>query len=350
MKKIVKQVCGIDVAYKELVVAIGRIYDDFSTEVFSHKSFTNSDKGFSLLLDWVKKITAPDVTVRYVMEATGVYHESLAYFLHKQNKAITIVLPNKISNYCRTLKIKTITDKTASEAITLFGLERNLDDWKPASPIFRKLRQLVRERDQLVQMRTIAKNQLHAEQSEAEPNKGSITRVKRQIVFLNKQEKEIKEEIAALVKIDERVKEKVKQAMSIPGVGLLTAVSVLAETNGFDLIRNKKQLCSYAGLDVKEKQSGTSIKGKPRISKKGNRYLRKAMHLPALVAIKHDERFKAVFSRLVSKHGIKMKAVVAVQRKLLELIYTIIKTQKPYDKEYLQKTREQQLLLPEQAG
>ena len=105
----------------------------------------------------------------------------------------------------------------------------------------------------------------------------------------------------------------------------------------FELIRNKAQLASYAGLDIKEKQSGTSVKGKPRISKKGNKHLRKAMHLPALAAIRHDDRFKAVFARLVSKHGIKMKAVVAVQRKLLEMVYTIYKTNTAFDKNYLQR-------------
>ena len=102
---------------------------------------------------------------------------------------------------------------------------------------------------------------------------------------MNKQEKEIKEEMQALVKEDQEVKASVKVICSIPGIGLLTAATVLAETNGFELIRNKRQLTSYAGLDVKEKQSGTSVKGKPRISKKGNKYLRKAMHLPALAAI-----------------------------------------------------------------
>ncbi|MBK8686876.1 MAG: IS110 family transposase [Bacteroidetes bacterium] len=106
---------------------------------------------------------------------------------------------------------------------------------------------------------------------------------------------------------------------------------MLAETNGFDLIRSKKQLTSYAGLDVREKQSGTSIKGKPSISKKGNRYLRKAMHLPALSAIRHNKRYKAVFARIVQKSGIKMKAAVAIQRKLLELSYILFKTQKPFD-------------------
>ena len=125
--------------------------------------------------------------------------------------------------------------------------------------------------------------------------------------------------------------------VSIPGVGSLTAATILAETNGFDLIRNKKQLTSYAGLDVKEKQSGTSVKGKSKISKRGNKYLRKALHMPALTAIGHNERFKAIFTRLVSRHGIKMKAAVAVQRKLLELMYTLYKKQEKYDKDYLQK-------------
>lgn len=125
----------------------------------------------------------------------------------------------------------------------------------------------------------------------------------------------------------------------MPGVGLLTAAIVLSETNGFELIRNKRQLTSYAGLDVKEKQSGTSVKGKATISKKGNKYLRKAMHLPALAAIRHDERFKAIFARLVAKHGIKMKATVAVQRKLLEMIFTLATKKEKYDKTYFTKQK-----------
>jgi len=346
MKKTVKQVCGIDVAQKELVVSLGRMFDDLTLEIYAHKSFPNTSKGFVALLEWIKKLTNEAVEVGYVMEATGVYHESLAYLLHQQNRKVSIVLPNKISNYFRTLDVKTVTDKTASEAIARFGLERKLDNWKPPRPTFKKLRQLTRERDQLVQTRTAAKNQLHAEQAEAEPNKSSVARVKKQIVFFDKQEQEIKTEIAALVNKDESVKKKIKRITSIPGVGLLTASTVLAETNGFELIRNKKQLTSYAGLDIKEKQSGTSVKGKPRISKKGNKYLRKAMHLPALAAIRSDERFKAIFARLVSKHGIKMKAAVAVQRKLLELIYIVYKTENLYDKEYLKKTREQQIATP----
>jgi transposase len=350
MQNILKQVCGIDVAQKELVVTLGHLASDLNLQLFAHKTFTNSLTGFSALEGWVKKQTDATVATRYVMEATGIYHEKLAYFLYGNKQSVSVVLPNKISNYFRTLEVKTVTDKTASEAITRFGLERKLDDWKPAGPQYKKLRQLTRERDQLVQTRTVIKNQLHAEQSEAEPNKSTVIRMKKQIAFLDRQEQEIKTEIAASVKQNEVIKENVQLVSTITGVSLLTAVTVLAETNGFELIRNKKQLTSYAGLDIKEKQSGTSVKGKPRISKRGNKYLRKCLHLPALAAIRHDERFKALFARLVAKHGIKMKAAVAVQRKLLELIYIVFKTQKKYEKQYFKKAESNKMLLPEQAG
>jgi transposase len=312
------------------------MYDDWSPELYAHKTFTNTVKGFVALLLWLKKMTDETISVRLVMEATGIYHESLAYFLDEKGYEVSIVLPNKISNYFRTLDVKTITDKTASEAITQFGLERKLDRWQKPKAIFKKLRQLTRERDQIVQERTMVKNQLHAEQTEAEPNKESIGRIKERIKMLNRQEKEIKAGLAALIKQDEQLSEQVNIICSLTGVRLLTAAIVLGETNGFELIRNKRQLASYAGFDVKEKISGTSIKGKPRISKKGNKHLRKAMHMPALCAIRYDERFKAIFARLVSKHGIKMKAAVAIQRKLLEMIYTLYKTGNKYDKNYLQ--------------
>jgi transposase len=341
MKKIVKQVAAIDVAQKELVVCLGRMYDDWSPELYAHQTFSNTSKGIEALFTWTRKHSSDEVAVRFIMEATGVYHESLAYFLNQAGEEVSIVLPNKISNYFRTLEVKTITDKTSSEAIAMFGLERKLDEWKRPKEIFRKLKQLTRERDQIVEERTFVKNQLHAESAEAYPLKSSLARIKARIKMLDKQEQEIKEELTALVATDPEVKRIIILIASISGIGTLTATIVMAETNGFELIRNKRQLASYAGFDVKEKQSGTSVKGKARISKKGNKHLRKAMHLPALAAIRYDERFKSVFTRIVSKHGIKMKAAVAVQRKLLEMTYTIYKTNTKYDKEYFKKNEMQ---------
>ena len=339
--KVLKQVLGVDVAQNELVVTLGRMYDNFSIELYAHSVFRNKETGIVALLKWVNKLTLKDVTVLYVMEATGVYHQKFAYYLEEHGFDVSIVLPNKISNYMRTLENKTVTDKTCSEAIARFGLERNLELWKRPAKIYKQLQQLTRERDQIVAERVIAKNQLHAEESEAEPNLSSVKRIKARITFLSQQEKEIKQDIDLIVNSDDELKNEIENICTIPGVGKLTAVVVLAETNGFELIRNKRQLVSYAGLDVREKLSGTSVKGKPRISKKGNRFLRSAMHLPALGAIKNNENYKTVYARLVSKSGIKMKGVVAIQRKLLELIYILHKNKTLYQKDYEEKKREQ---------
>jgi len=215
MKKIVKQVAGIDVAQKELVVSLGRMYDDLSTEIYACRTFPNQIKGFMTLLGWAQQLMDQQTVIGYVMEATGVYHESLAYFLAEKGHSLSIVLPNKISNYMRTLEVKTITDKTASEAIVRFGLERKLDNWKKPAGIFKKLRQLTRERDQMVQHRTLTKNQLHAEQAEAEPNKSTIVRLKKQIQLFNKQDQEIRSELQALIKQEDHVSRSVKLICSL---------------------------------------------------------------------------------------------------------------------------------------
>ncbi len=334
MKKVVKQVLGADVAQKELVVTLGRMYDDLTIDLHAHKVFKNNDKGILALLDWVKKLSDPEIAVRFVMEATGVYHQKFAFYLDDNGYEVSVVLPNKISNYMRTLENKTITDKSCSEAIAQFGLERKLDQWHKPKKIYRSLQQLTRERDQIVMERVMVKNQLHAEQAEAEPNERSVERLNERMRLLNKHEKEIKSDLNEILQNDSVLQGEIKNICSITGIGELTATIVLAETNGFELIRNKKQLTSYAGLDVKEKQSGTSVKGKPRISKKGNRHLRKAMYLPALTAVKHDENFRNIYARILSKQGIKMKGLVAVQRKLLEMIYVIYKTKNEYHKDY----------------
>jgi transposase len=342
MQSLVKQVAAVDVAKDELVFCLGRMSQDLTLDLYAEKTFLNSPDGFEKLLVWVEKNTSDETPVRFVMEATGIYHESLAYFLHDHGQEVSIVLPNKISNYVRTLETKTITDQTAARAIAQFGLERKLDRWEAPTGVYRQLRQLTRERSQLIEERTVVKNQMHAEQWGAFSSKKTIDRCKKRIALLDKQEVEIRGELDELIATDSDVQRFIMLACTIPGVGRLTAVTVLGETNGFDLIRNKRQLTSYAGLDIREKQSGSSVKGKARISKRGNKYLRSAMHFPALTAIRHDERYKAVFARLVARHGIKMKAAVAIQRKLLELIYVVCKTQQPFDKHHLSRKNQLQ--------
>lgn len=337
MKAVVKQVAGIDVAQKELVVTLGEMDEQWSPKITGHKTFANSSKGFNELRAWVSRHTREQAGVRYVMESTGVYHEALAYYLAGEGCSVSIVLPNKISNYFRTLQVRTITDKSASEAICLFGLERKLDDWKQPDPLYKTLRQLTRERGQLQQELTALKNQLHAELAEAWPNEGTVIRLNQRMKLLKEQAAEIWTEIREILANNPKVSAAADLLTSIPGAGLLTAVTVLAETSGFELIRNHRQLTAYAGLDVREKLSGTSVRGRAQISKRGNRHLRKAMHFPALTAIRQDERLKALYMRIVQKQGIKMKAVVAVQRKILVMMFSLFRSGRMYDKDYLQK-------------
>jgi transposase len=337
--KLLKQVVGIDVAQNELVCSFGVINEELEIKLKASFVCKNKEKSFVKLIKWIDPLLCKETELIFVMEATGVYHEKIAYWLNEKSKKVAIVLPNKISNYARTLEIKTVTDKTAAEAIANFGLERKLEIWQPPTPVYRNMRQLTRERDQIVSERSVIKNQIHAEKAEAFPNQNTLKRFKKRLLLLNEQEKDIKKEIKELTKENQTIKESVKYMTSIPGVGELTAWTILAETNGFELIKNKRQLTSFAGLDVKEKQSGTSVKGKPKISKRGNRYLRKAVHLPALTAVKHCQDYKETYARLVGRHGIKMKALVAIQRKLLELTFILFKTKQTFNPNYQEEQR-----------
>jgi transposase len=139
------------------------------------------------------------------------------------------------------------------------------------------------------------------------------------------------ERIQAHIKSDPDIEKKVSNVWTTNGLGLLTVAIIIAETFGFEQFRNQRQLTSYAGYDVVERQSGSSIKGKTRISKKGNSRIRKAMFLPTMSYIRCNEAAKTRYDRIVDKKDIKMIGQVAAQRRLLILIYTLWKNNETYD-------------------
>src|ERR1700688_1863926 len=122
IKRLLKQVVGIDVAQKELVVSLGNMDEEASTSIYASKTFLNNEKGFMALILWVKKQTAEEFPLRYVMEATGVYHESLAYFLSNKTYQVSIVMPNKITNFFRTLEIKKLVILLGMTMLTWYVL------------------------------------------------------------------------------------------------------------------------------------------------------------------------------------------------------------------------------------
>jgi hypothetical protein len=220
------------------------------------------------------------------------------------------------------LGIKSKTDKIDAEILSQMGLERNLPNWEPLSPNFRILKQLTRERDTLIVTSTRIKNYQHAYKHQGKVLEDSVVRTEELLVFLEHQKKTIETEIETVVSNDAPLKERLSYVLSIPGVGFITAVTIVAETNGFASVNNLKQLTSYAGLDVKIQESG-QWKGKPKISKKGNKYIRKALYFPTFTKIKYDATTKEKYDRMKEKKGIPMVAAVTQQRKLLGLICTL---------------------------
>lgn len=217
MKTVKKQVVGIDVAAKELVVSLGRIDETFAIDFFACKTFANNPKGFKELVTWTNRLTDNQVPVLYVMEATGVYHEALAYFLSDQQYPLSVVLPNKISHYARTLEIKTVTDKTSSQVIARFGLERKLEPWQKPKEVFRRLRELSREREQLVVEKTELRAQLHAQTAGGVPGTAAIKRLKARMALLERQEKQIRQELQQVVKSEKELQDQVERLCTIPG-------------------------------------------------------------------------------------------------------------------------------------
>jgi transposase len=330
METVIKQAAGIDCGSKELVVSFGQLYINGNFNCRSTKVFANTTKGFNELIQWINAMHNEDITVHYVMEATGVYHERLAYHLVAHGCYVSIVLPNKVNAFAKTCSSKKQDDCQASKVLGEFGCVKQLDLWQPPHPLYVNLKQLTREKHQLQQELTLIHNQLHAEEIKAITSLSSIRRMKARSKLLEKQIIEVEKEITSLINKEESIKEQIDNVCTIPGVGLQTVVTVIAETNGFNLVRNSRQLVSYAGLDIIQKKSGTSVRGRAHISKKGNPHLRHCLYFPAFTAVKYNRPLQKLHNRIVEKQAIKMKGYVAVQRKLLMLIYTLWKKNEPY--------------------
>lgn len=345
MEKITKQCVGIDCAKKDFMVSFGVCDSQHQVQYLSCRNFTNDSSGFKAFNKWMGKYWKHSVSLNIVMEATGVYHENLAYFLNGLGYSVAVVLPKRAKDFSKTLKVKKVTDKIASQYLATMGLEKKLDLWNKPSKTSVDLKHLTREKERIQRNITQIKNQMEAENSGVFPNKKTLQRLKQTLELLKKQKKEVLNEIKQVTNTDPKLKEKIKKICTIPGVGLMTAATVIGETDGFNQVKNKRQLISYAGYDVINQESGTSVKTKARISKRGNKHIRKAMHMPALSSIRSGGLNKELFVRLVCKSGIKMKGVVAVQRKLLALIYTLWKNDSEYDPNYETK-KEGSIKLP----
>lgn len=329
--QILKQGLGLDVSKDKVAACFSQQEPDKPFRILSNKSFATNAAGLKQLHLWSERQRQPPLELHVSMEATGVYYEHLAYFLLSRKYRVSVLLPNRTAAYAKSLAYKSKDDKVDAQKLAQLALERLLPAWEPPSEAMLKIKRLCRERSQLKDEKTVFSNRLHARKHSHDPEKSGIRRTEQSLKFLKKQIKGAEKDIKSAVSADPDIQRRIGRVCTIVGVGPLTAAIVVSEANGFALFSSKGQLVSYAGYDVVKDESGTSKSSPEKISKKGNSQIRKALYFPALAAVKHDPAMKKLYERVFERTKIKMKAYVAVQRKLLVLIYALYKSGKDYD-------------------
>jgi len=315
-----------------------------SHHTITRKTFKNKPSGFKACLNWLARHTkAQPAPVRMTIEATGVYYESLALFIQQNHPQIhlSVVLPSKAKQFISSQGFRSKTDKIDAHGLALMGAERNLERWKGIDPFWRELRTYTRTRSELLDQRTQLRNQLHALTHSGVVSPKAEEALRECIKAISQQIEELTKLIGKQLRSRKDLAGSIGYLRSIPGVGTLTIASILAETNGFAEFHKISQLISFSGYDVKIKESGKWA-GKPKISKQGCKYIRKTMYMPA-TTIAGGKRgpIYEFYQGLVATHNIKMKAHVAVQKKLLTYLYTLWKRQEYFDPNIISNQRKE---------
>jgi len=328
MKKMFQSSIGVDVSKDSLVCCRAHISTEGSIVFGRSKTFANTPVGFRELLTWSGE--KGDQEMVFIMEATGVYYENLAYWLDSHGRQLCVQLPGKVRFYGKSHNIKTKTDGVDAQLLARMGLERELRLWKMPSESMRQIKYLAREYKEVRAKLVVCKNQLHAKTHGHGCPVSVERRLKRVISLLETQLMEIEAELRMKAMADTALYDRISKICTIPGISFMTVICILAETNAFALVTNSRQLVSYAGLDIQQNQSGNK-QGKSRISKKGNSFIRNALYMPALSASKCNPNMKEFYDRLIERKPAKKIGVTAVARKLLILIYILWKDDQEFD-------------------
>ncbi len=326
---------GIDVGKDTLHLCISAIDADGRVSVKGSSKFPNLTSNFENMEAWCDKhCKDKTLPVRYLMESTGVYHEQVAWHLFRADKLVSVVLPNKAKHYLRSLGHKSKNDKIDARGLAQMGLEQNLALWQTLSKEIYTLRMLTRQHQRLQELKNQSQNQQHSIKHSQISDPFIIKQLDRLIKLYDQQIEQIDAQIRKLLAKDVVLGARIEQICKVKGLGLLSAATIVAETNGFTGFDNVRQLVSFAGYDVVENQSGQRV-GKTKISKKGNSRIRRMLFLPAFNAVRYGEpSCQALFERVYGRTRIKMKGYVAVQKKLLTLCYALWRNDTEYDPMY----------------
>lgn len=336
MKKSLKQCLGIDVSKDSLSLCLSVLDLSLKKEFVHHPDVSNDEKGFDVIQKWLKKNLDNSVDFWVLLEATGVYHQQICHYLHALGYQVCVMQSGRVKRYAQSLDQRSKTDALDSKMLSMLGLERSLRQWFPPNGALQHLKILSRERITLLKTKTTESNRQKAISSSSYVDKKVVKRHQKRLDLIDKQVVEIEEEMRELVATHPELKERIGHLESIPGVSFISAVTVVGETLGFEGITSGKQLASYAGYDVVLRESG-SFKGKTKISKRGNSHIRAVLHMPSMTCVRLNPTLKPFYERLKPNKPKPIVALIAVQRKLLILMYTLWKNETTYDPKYEEK-------------
>lgn len=318
--KIKKSYFGIDVSAKELVLA------DVNNK---SKTFSNNSSGHKQIFDFLKSRNSE---VYVCMEATGVYSLDIATVLSNvKGINVMVVNPKSAKDFASACMNRSKTDRVDAHSLALYASKFDFIKWVPPSRQFYEIRIISRRIQALKQDIAAEKNRLHAYKATAFTPAIVIQSTIDNIKALLKLIKELHKQALLLIREDKALSQKFSLLTSISGIASLSAIYCLAEIAFLPDDITPKQLTAYAGLDPRKFESGTSIKKREAISKKGNAALRKALFLPALVAIRFNPIVKKFFINFVARGKQKKQAIVAIMRKFIHAILGMFKSNRPFD-------------------
>lgn len=292
-------------------------------------SFANDTAGRKACAAWITKRAG---RVRVVVEATSVYHLDLCLVLTQSPRCeVMVANPRHTYAFMQAQGRRAKTDAIDAAALRDFARVMAFESWKPPTPEVLELRALTRYLDQLTCDQTAIKNQLHAAKATASTPKVVTESLAQRLHDLSCQIARLEAEFAALAKRHPYIARHIANLATMPGVGELTATRLVAEYLVLDPTMTSKQISAWAGLDPRPHESGTSVRGKRNISKRGNARVRHALYMPALSVIGRENAFASYYNRIAERSAAKMIAVAATMRKLLVVSWALFRSNATYD-------------------
>lgn len=314
---------------KTIGIDISKMTFDVWTEDLGHAQFSNNKEGFKAFKKLLKQED------HCVMEATGCYHFQLAEYLYNHGYKVSVENPLVVKRFIQMKQQKVKTDKHDARMIMLYGNEQQPALWEPEPKFIEEGKLLMTLMQMYVKQQTQLKNKLDNLQSGGRTNGVMISSIKLQLKRIGAELKKLESSLEGLLK--EHAREVLTNLRSIPGIGKKTAMLMMVTTNNFRDFTNAKQVTSYVGLAPVERTSGSSIRGRSYISKKGDPMLRHHLFMCSFTACQNNPQCRALYERLVAKGKSKKLALIAVCNKLIKQAYGVCKNNLVYDENFRSK-------------